>query len=137
MKALYDEAKAALAEIEERLESCSTELSVIKSQKSALAKKAEQCVLEAKKLSVAISRIQKERQAAERLVANLLKKNAWIESERGMFGVEGGDYDFQETNPNDMSKHLQDLKSEQESLVSRCGILHERTACFCASRYGL
>lgn len=118
VKALYDEAKAALAEFENRLARCSSELSEIKRKKASLTKKAEKCVLEAKKLSVAISRIQKERQTAEKMVTNLLTNNAWIESEKSAFGVEGGDYDFEATDPTEMSRHLQALKSEQESLVS-------------------
>ena len=46
VKALYDDTKAALAEFENRLAHCSSELSEIKRQKAVLAKK----------LSVAISR---------------------------------------------------------------------------------
>lgn len=123
VKALYDEAKAALDEFENRLAQCSSELSEIKRQKASLAKKAEKCALEAKKLSVAISRIQKERQTAEKMVSNLLKNNAWIESEKSAFGVEGGDYDFIATDPNEMSEQLQFLKSEQDSLVSTLLVL--------------
>jgi structural maintenance of chromosome 2 len=91
VKALYDEAKATLIEFEDRLAHCSSELSEIKHQKSALAKKAEACALEAKKLSVAIARFQKDKHSVEKLVANLLKNHAWIESEKSEFGVEGGD----------------------------------------------
>lgn len=118
VKALYDEAKAALTEFENQLAQCSSELAEIKRQKAALAKMAEKCALEAKKLSVAISRIQKERHSAEKMVASLLKNHAWIESEKSAFGVEGGDYDFEATDPAEMSDHLQSLKSEQDSLVS-------------------
>jgi structural maintenance of chromosome 2 len=118
VKALYDDAKAALAEFENRLAQCSSELSEIKRQRTALAKQAEACALEGKKLSVAISRVQKERHTAEKVVANLLKNHTWIESEKSAFGVEDGDYDFQATDPSEMSRLLQALKSEQESLVS-------------------
>ena len=93
VKALYDDAKAKLDEFENRLEQFSSELSEIKHEKASLAKKAEGCALEAKKLAVAISRIQKERHGAEKVVADLLKKNIWIESEMSAFGVVGGDYD--------------------------------------------
>lgn len=120
VKALYDAAKASLDRFEEQLTQCSTELSEIKREKSNMGKKVEACALEAKKLSVAISRIQKERQSAEKLVASLLKNHTWIESEKGAFGVEGGDYDFEAINPNEMSKQLHVLQAEQESLVSQC-----------------
>lgn len=90
----------------------------MKYKKTELAKRAEASALEAKKLSVAIARIQKERHSAEKIVANLLKNHAWIESEKSAFGVEGGDYDFKATDPKRVSQELQVLKSEQESLVS-------------------
>lgn len=118
VKASYDEAKEQLHVVESRLEECSAELSTLKHAKAALAKNAEAAALEAKKLSVAIARIQKERSNAERLVSTLLKKNAWIESEKSAFGLVGGDYDFEATDPIEMGRHLQALKAEQESLVS-------------------
>jgi structural maintenance of chromosome 2 len=117
VKALYDQAKEEVDAVENRMAQCSSELSNLKHEKAAMIKKAEATFLEAKKLSVAIARIQKERSNAERLVATLLKKNAWIESEKSAFGVAGGDYDFETTDPTEMSRQLNGLKSEQDSLV--------------------
>lgn len=119
VKALYDDAKSALDDFENRLAQCSSELSEIKRQKASLAKKAENCTLEAKKLSVAISRIEKERHSAEKVVATLLKNYTWIESEKSAFSVEGGDYDFKATDPDEMSRELKTLKSEQDSLSKK------------------
>lgn len=119
MKGLYDEAKSELASVEESMSKYSSELTVHADEKATLVKKAETAELEAKKLSVAISRIQKEKANAERFVANMLKKHAWIDSEKSAFGVEGGDYDFEATSPSTMSKLLQNLKHEQGSLVRR------------------
>lgn len=118
VKALWDDAKSALNDFEERLTQFSTELSAIKRDQASMAKKAEKCKLEGKKLSVTISRIQKERLSAEKLVSSLLKSFPWIASEKTAFGVEGGDYDFKATDPNEMSRQLQTLKGEQDSLVS-------------------
>lgn len=119
VKALYDDAKSALDEFENRLAQCSSELSEIKRQKASLSKKSESCSLEAKKLSVAITRIEKERHVAEKAVANLIKNHAWIESEKSAFGVEGGDYDFKATDPTEMSRELKSLKSEQDELSKK------------------
>lgn len=119
VKALYDEAKTALDEFEARLAQCSSALSEIKAEKLALSKKVENCALEAKKLAVAIARISKERHSAEKVVANLIKNYAWIESEKSAFGVEGGDYDFKATDPNEMSRELNNLKSEQDELSKK------------------
>jgi structural maintenance of chromosome 2 len=122
VKALWDEAKSSLNDFEERLTQFSTGLAEIKREKASLAKKADKCTLEAKKLSVTISRVQKEREAAEKLVASLLKTHVWIASEKSAFGVEGGDYDFTSTDPNEMSRQLQTLRGEQESLVSSLSV---------------
>jgi structural maintenance of chromosome 2 len=119
VKALYDDAKSALDEFEKRLAQCSSELSEIKRQKATLSKRSEGCSLEAKKLSVAITRIEKERHIAEKAVANLLKNHTWIESEKSAFGVEGGDYDFKATDPTEMSRELKSLKSEQDELSKK------------------
>ncbi|KAL3940261.1 MAG: hypothetical protein SGARI_001047, partial [Bacillariaceae sp.] len=116
VKALWDEAKTALENFEEKLSEFSSELSEIKAERTSLTKKAEKCTLEAKKLSVQISRLRKEQHGAEKLVVNLLKAHPWIESEKSAFGVEGGDYDFQATDPGEMSRQLQTLKEEQDSL---------------------
>ena len=117
VKALWDEAKAAQAEFEQRITQFSSELAEIKREKASLAKKAEKCTLEVKKLTVSISRIRKERQNAEKVVVSLLKNHPWIESEKSAFGLEGGDYDFTATNADEMSTQLHVLKGEQESLV--------------------
>jgi structural maintenance of chromosome 2 len=46
----------------------------------------------------------------------MLKKFPWIQSEKEAFGVQGGDYDFESTNPSEMSIQLKQLKHEQETL---------------------
>lgn len=118
IKSLYDIAKAELDDAEKRMSHFSSELRVLSDQKTNLVKKVESMELEARKISVAIARIRKEQGNAERLVATMLKKYSWIESEKSAFGVRGGDYDFEETDPSETSKQLQALKNEQESLVS-------------------
>ena len=59
-----------------------------------------------------------ERRRLRRRLKNMISKHSWIETEKDAFGVAGGDYDFEETNPQEMSTHLQALKAEQASLVS-------------------
>eukprot|EP00934_Nitzschia_sp_Nitz4_P001505 Nitzschia sp. Nitz4//scaffold112_size70979//61766//65686//NITZ4_005911-RA/size70979-processed-gene-0.45-mRNA-1//1//CDS//3329533292//1505//frame0 len=119
VKALYDEARSALDEFEQQLERCSSELASVKHQRAELAKQAEDYSLEAKKLSVSMARIHKERSNAEKFVAGLLKEYPWIESEKSAFGVEGGDYDFNSTDVAEMSSLLKSLKGEQDSLSKK------------------
>eukprot|EP00531_Pseudo-nitzschia_arenysensis_P016854 CAMPEP_0116127038 /NCGR_PEP_ID=MMETSP0329-20121206/6636_1 /TAXON_ID=697910 /ORGANISM="Pseudo-nitzschia arenysensis, Strain B593" /LENGTH=1215 /DNA_ID=CAMNT_0003621129 /DNA_START=198 /DNA_END=3845 /DNA_ORIENTATION=- len=119
VKALWDEAKASQTEFENRISQFSSDLAEIKREMNRLAKKSEKCNLESKKLKVEISRIEKERQNAEKVVVNLLKAHPWIESEKSAFGLEGGDYDFTSTNPDEMSVRLKALKSDQDSLSKK------------------
>jgi len=118
-KGLYDEAKEELERVQSHMSNCSSELKAFSSEKAKLEENAEVAELEGKKLSVTIAKVHKEKVNAERFVANMLKKHAWIESEKSAFGVIGGDYDFEETNPSEMSKHLQDLTGEQGSLAKK------------------
>lgn len=119
LKALWEEAKAELDEIEKSLKTCSQELSILTNEKSKLVKKAESAELDAKKMSVKIAKYHAEKAKAEKYLSNMLKKHAWIETEKAAFGVTGGDYDFEKTNPDEMSKHLRELQAEQSSLVRK------------------
>jgi structural maintenance of chromosome 2 len=118
VRSLYEDAKTELDALDDSIEKFSSKVVDLKHDRSDLVKSASAATLEAKKLAVSISRILKERAGAERLVNTMLKKYAWIESEKSAFGVRGGDYDFEETDPNEVGKQLKDLKGEQESLVS-------------------
>jgi structural maintenance of chromosome 2 len=117
--AVYEYAKIELDTIEEQMSNFSAELSMLKCVKSDLIKKVEKLELDAKKLKVQISKIEKERTNAEKFVAAMMKKHAWIESEKGAFGIAGGDYDFKATKPEDMSAQLCVLKTEQETLAKK------------------
>ena len=69
-------------------------------------------------MSVKITKFHSEQSKAEKFLKSMRNKYAWIETEKDAFGVAGGDYDFEETDPEGMSKHLKDLQAEQSSLVS-------------------
>jgi structural maintenance of chromosome 2 len=113
----YDDAKAALKEATTLAHNCSSELARLSKAANKLEQKKDATALDAKKVTLAISKCQKDLATAESCVASMLQKHAWIESEKEAFGVEGGDYDFTETNPKEMSDRLQFLKDEQDSLV--------------------
>ena len=116
--ARYEETKLELNSAEEEISRFSSELKTLKAQKSDLIKRVEKSELQAKKLAVEIAKIQKEQATAEKFVESMLKKYEWIETEKGQFGVPGGDYDFTVSNPSEMSSQLKELKAVQESLVS-------------------
>lgn len=118
LKAVWEEAKAILDDLEKKLKTCSQELAALSKQKAKLTKKAESAEIEGKKMSVKITKFHTEHSKAEKFLKSMMHKHAWIETEKDAFGIPGGDYDFEETNPEGMSKHLKDLQADQTSLVS-------------------
>ena len=113
----YEETRQELEEIEQQMAECSAGVLDLKRAKADLVKAAEAAKLESKKLSVHVLRVRKERATAEKVVSTMLKNYGWIEGEMNAFGVRGGDYDFEDTDPNEVSQQLKMLKSEQDNLV--------------------
>ena len=113
----YEETRQELEELEKKMADCSAGVLDLKREKAELVKVAEAAKLESKKLSIHVLRVRKERAAAEKAVASMLKNYGWIEGEMNAFGVRGGDYDFEATDPNEISQQLKLLKSEQDALV--------------------
>ena len=115
--AAFEESRQELEKLEQCVSQLSSEISDLKHTKTKITKALEAAKLESKKLAVQIDKIRKERVTAEKEVNNMLKKYSWIESEKSAFGVQGGDYDFEHSNPKDTVKLLNELKAEQEVLV--------------------
>ena len=115
---MWEDAKALLDDLEKKLKTCSQELAALSKEKAKLIKKAESAEIEGKKMAVKITKFHSEQAKAKKFLKSMENKYAWIETEQDAFGVAGGDYDFEETNPGEMSKHLKSLQAEQSSLVS-------------------
>ena len=118
LKAVWEEANALLDDLEKKLKTCSQELGALSKEKAKLTKKAETAEIEGKKMAIMISKFHSEHAKAEKFLKSMMNKHAWIETEKDAFGIAGGDYDFEETNPEEMSRHLKGLQAEQTSLVS-------------------
>jgi len=88
-------------------------------QKAKLIKKAESAEIEGKKMSVKIEKFHTEHTKAERFLKSMIDKYAWIKTEKEAFGIAGGDYDFEEINPEQSTKHLKDLQAQQSSLAKK------------------
>lgn len=115
---LYEEARSELDALQDLMANCSAEIVALKNHLADKTQAKEEVASEAKKLAIKISRIEKERGGAEKTVSALLKKYSWIESEKKAFGVPGGDYDFEATDPSSVAKQMKELKQQQEQLVS-------------------
>jgi structural maintenance of chromosome 2 len=118
ISASYEETRQELDELEQKMSEYNSGVSDLKRAKVDLLRAAEAAKLESKKLSVNVLRIKKERASAEKVVSSMLKSYAWIEGEMNAFGVRGGDYDFEATDPNEVTQQLKMLKNEQDALVS-------------------
>ncbi|KAL9181403.1 hypothetical protein ACHAXT_010208 [Thalassiosira profunda] len=119
LKAVWEDAKALLDDLEKKLKTCSQELAALSKEKAKLIKKAESAEIEGKKMAVKITKFHSEQAKAKKFLKSMENKYAWIETEQDAFGVAGGDYDFEETNPEEMSKHLKSLQAEQSSLAKK------------------
>lgn len=113
----YEEIRQELEELEQKMAECSAGVLDLKRAKADLMKAEDVAKLESKKLSINVLRIRKERATAEKVVATMLKNYSWIEGEMNAFGVRGGDYDFEATDPHEISQQLKALKTEQDTLV--------------------
>ena len=119
LKARYDDLKLELDEIEKKMNTCSSALKKLGKEKSAISKNAETAELNAKKMSVQLSKQQKEASNSVKHIFALDKKYPWLQTEKESFGVEGGDYDFNVTDPVSESAKLKSLKSTQSSLEKK------------------
>jgi structural maintenance of chromosome 2 len=119
IKSKYDEAKLKLDSIENEMSSCNSSLKRLTKEKVQLTKKTEACHLEAKKLSIKVSKHQKDTSNAEKQIQLLTSKHTWIDDDKQYFGVKGGDYDFDVNDPSDASSELKSLESEQSSLEKK------------------
>ena len=115
----FEEASDALDSVKKQMSGFSSELVTLGKERTDLLKQSSESELEIKKLAVAISRMEKERANAEKLVSSMEGKYPWIVSEKSAFGIEGGDYDFQAQDPEAASRELKRLKDETEDLSRR------------------
>jgi len=119
IKAQYDEALAKLKLIEEKMTSCNSDLKKLSKERTKLTKTAEAAELDVKKKSIKVTKFHKDISNAEKHIVVLDKKYEWIRHEKEMFGKEGGDYDFEASDPSEMSHQLKSLQDEQTKLEKR------------------
>lgn len=119
VQASYEEARGELDQMEKEIADQSSAIMHLKAARNELNKKADTAALEAKKISVSITRIKKDRESAKKTADNIANSDPWIKNEASQFGVAGGDYDFEATDPKEASQKLTELQSEQDFLV-RC-----------------
>jgi structural maintenance of chromosome 2 len=108
-----------LGDVESKIAGINAEVKALNAKKTAAKKAAEDATIAAKKLHVEIKRFGQEKGQAEKFVKNSVTKHPWITSEAEHFGVKGGEYDFEATDPIKQSSTLKSLRSEQDKLSKK------------------
>ncbi len=119
IKSRYDEAKSKLDLIEKEMSSCDSSLKCLTKEKNRMTKIAETTALEAKKVSIKLTKHQKDTVNAEKNIQALTSKHTWINADKKFFGVIGGDYDFESNDPASTNSELKALETEQTSLEKK------------------
>jgi structural maintenance of chromosome 2 len=114
---VYDEKKGTLEEVKQELASCSSQMSKLEREKSACENRREEAVLQQKALRKALSQLDGEIEHAKKAVRQMLKKYAWISTEKEFFGREGTDFDFDSVDSMEETEgRLTELRERQRTL---------------------
>eukprot|EP00051_Salpingoeca_urceolata_P022933 m.381612 g.381612 ORF g.381612 m.381612 type:complete len:1209 (+) comp20043_c0_seq2:233-3859(+) len=117
--AKHEAHKAATEELElkkEKLQAYDLEIQELAKTVAHATKKRDAAELDLKKLEHKVSRLQKEKKDAARLVDAMLAQNEWIAAERKYFGQPGTAFDFAERDPKKAKRRLAELQSAQDKL---------------------
>jgi structural maintenance of chromosome 2 len=114
---VYDEKKGTLEEVKQELASCSSQMSKLEREKSACENRREEAVLQQKALRKSLSQLDGEIDHAKKAVRQMLKKYAWISTEKEFFGREGTDFDFDSVDSMEETEgRLTELRERQRTL---------------------
>ena len=119
VKEKYDHAKHDLDKVLKKMSSCSEDLQTLNNEKAAINKKSGEAGLEAKKITVNLSKYEKEMKTAEKVIESLAKKHKWIPDEKDYFGIRGGDYDIDARDAAEMSSRMKSLQQESSVLEKK------------------
>lgn len=115
----FEESEAKLKEERDQLTASSKAITRAKKDCEDLSEKIESLTLEKAKLDSKVREADRGKAGAQKLVADLDKKLAWIEQEKEMFGQEGTDYHFTDDKVSKNSKKLSTLEQRQEGLAKK------------------
>lgn len=118
-KAEYEAVEAQVQQRKQALGAFDDEVAALNEACEALDTLRTDGVVELKDLEARLAREQKEQQAAAAACRELLKRHPWMETERGRFGVAGGEFDFGKRKPSAVCEQLGKQKAALESLRKR------------------
>jgi len=76
----------------------------------------EETKLQIKKIEHELKQMDKDSEDARKAVEAWQRQHGWIKSEKHLFGVAGGDYDFESAKASKASKRLAELQAQQDTL---------------------
>ena len=99
-----------MAALQKEIHSCDAEIKQLEKSKDRCAKAIKEDSLEARKLENKLTQWEKDIKDAARALTVMVKQNPWIETDKHLFGVAGGDYDFTE--------YAADVKKSRQTLAA-------------------
>ncbi|CAH9098018.1 unnamed protein product [Cuscuta europaea] len=115
----HDLAKKELNAARLKIKECDSQISSILKEQQGLQHKLSEIVLEKKRLENEVKHMEMDQKDCSLKVEKLLEKNAWITSEKQLFGKSGTDYDFSSCNPRKTKDEFEKLQAEQSGLEKR------------------
>ncbi|OIW07987.1 hypothetical protein TanjilG_20088 [Lupinus angustifolius] len=114
-----DQVQSQLNSIRQKMKDCDKEISNIIKEQQKLEHKLTEGNLERKRMENEVKRMEMEQKDCSTRVDKLIEKNAWIATEKQLFGKSGTDYDFSSRNPGKAREELERLQAEQSGLEKR------------------
>ena len=118
-KGKYDAAKAAKAEKEQAIADCTKEVKALKDAKNRAEKEMEAANHNVLKATHKLQQWDQAAKDAKKNLAKLVKDAPWIEEVKHVFGVKGGDFDFEARDVDASQQRYEELKRTQDKLKKK------------------
>jgi structural maintenance of chromosome 2 len=119
LQAEHEQLSAKLEEKRFRLRECDEEISQIEKEISSIEIMTTNLVVDKKKIGNKVENLRKGAHSAEDRCKSLEREHPWIETEQDHFGQQGGDYDWDATNPAHMFKEYEAASETIDNLSKR------------------
>lgn len=116
VKAVYDTAERELGEVKEQMATSDRAVKRAREEVEEVSERVEGLGLEKARVESKIREMARGRAGAERAVEKLRRNHGWIEQEKGVFGVEGGEYEFSREKVRKARDGVEKMEGRQEEL---------------------
>ncbi|KAJ8536666.1 hypothetical protein K7X08_035067 [Anisodus acutangulus] len=102
-----------------KIKECDSQISSILKEQQQLQNKISETNLEKKRMENEVKRMEMDQKDCSLKVEKLIEKQAWIASEKQLFGRSGTDYDFGSRDPRNARETFEKLQADQSGLEKR------------------